>query len=269
MGLRPGARLDRRILLRAALFLAGALMACAPAAPPAAAPVATPGAVTPVPSPAPLSPAPIPAWIRTADGLTLEGIIFLPREPRPGLRTAVMLAHMDPADQTWWRSFAVELADTQGLTPMAFNFRGYGLSQGPKEIARIDLDLEAALATVRPYAEEVFLVGASMGGTAAVLVAARREVAGIAALSAPGTFMGLDAAPAVRQVTEPALFIAAEGDGAAPEAARWYADNVGGRVGLLLVPGTEHGIQLLEGPSRERVKEALLSFLRDPSAVAG
>ncbi|MBI4236724.1 MAG: alpha/beta fold hydrolase [Chloroflexi bacterium] len=268
MGPRPGAGLDRRIVLRAALFLAVALTACAPAAPPAATPVAISVAATPIPSPTPPAPTPMPAWIRTADGVTLEGTIFSPREPRPGPRTAVILAHMYPADQTGWRPFAAELADTQGLTAMTFNFRGYGLSQGSKEIARIDLDLEAALDTVRPFAEQFFLVGASMGGTAAVLVAARREMAGIAALSAPGTFMGLDAAPAVRQVTEPTLFIAAEGDDGTPAAARWYADNVGGRVGLLLVPGTEHGTYLLEGPSRERVKEALLSFLRDPSAVA-
>jgi pimeloyl-ACP methyl ester carboxylesterase len=85
-----------------------------------------------------------------------------------------------------------------GFRTLTFDFRGYGESGGEKDVAAIDRDMEGAYRyligrKIRP----VYLVGASMGGTAALIVAARVPVPGVATLSAPATFAGLDAAAAV------------------------------------------------------------------------
>lgn len=213
--------------------------------------------------------------IPTGDGLRLEGVIIPQWDHVETKRTAVVLGHMFPSDQTSWWPVGNLLAG-EGYTVLTFNFRGYGRSQGSKEIGQIDRDLEAALAFVREKGfDRVFLVGASMGGTAAVIVAGRQEVAGVAALSAPQAFQGLDATQAIRSVAEPALFIAAEQDGEAAEAARGYADSSGGPACAFIVPGSRHGTEMLGpggNPSQDReavgVYNVLTGFLSAPVSVA-
>ena len=62
-------------------------------------------------------------------------------------------------------------------------------------------------------AKRIILVGASMGGTAALVAATNIDLAGVAAVSAPREFSGLDALRAVRQLEIPALFVAGRRDG--------------------------------------------------------
>jgi len=124
----------------------------------------------------------------------------------------IVFAHTYRGDQRSWTAFAAEMAQS-GFRTLTFDFRGYGESGGGKDVATIDRDLEGAYRFVlgrkiRP----VYLVGASMGGTAALVVAARVPVAGVATLSAPAAFQGLDAAAAVAKLSAPALFVAAESD---------------------------------------------------------
>lgn len=202
---------------------------------------------------------------RTADGLLLEGTLFRPSE-RPNM--GVVLAHMFPGDQRSWSAVAEELR-ARGYLVLTFNFRGYGASEGDKDIALIDRDLEAALDFLKDgRAEEVVLVGASMGGTAAVLVAARRDVAGIAALSAPRSFMGLDASEAAARVTEPALFVAAEGDGDAADVARWFAEVVPGPSCAFVARGREHGTDIFKGLQGAELLNVLGGFIKNPEAPA-
>lgn len=142
---------------------------------------------------------------QTADGLTLEGRLF-----GDGNR-AVVLAHMRPADQTSWFDFARVLAD-EGYRALAFNFRGYGNSDDG-DLSDIDRDLAAAVDFVRSEgATDVAVMGASMGGTAAVAAATDAAAAGVVSLSAPDTFQGIDATAAAPGLTVPALYIAAEND---------------------------------------------------------
>ncbi len=111
--------------------------------------------------------------------------------------------------------------------------------------------------------KKVFLVGASMGGTAAIRVAAENPTAGVVSLSAPMAFRGLDAGEAIRKITVPCLFVAAEGDGSAAAAARDFnkAAKSPERL-LLIVPGPEHGTRLFDGPEGPKVEEAILDFLK-------
>ena len=200
---------------------------------------------------------PQPVEFKATDGVPLRGYLF---GTGP---TGVILAHMYPADQKSWFALAQKLAE-RGYLAMTFDFRGYGESGGKKVIAEIDRDLEGAYRFLRPKAEKIFLVGASMGGSAAIRVASRNSTAGVVSLSAPLAFQGLDAREAIRKLEVPCLFVAAEGDGHAAAAAHEFhkAAKSPKRL-LLIVPGSEHGTRLFGSPSGQKVEEAVFRFLHE------
>jgi pimeloyl-ACP methyl ester carboxylesterase len=215
------------------------------------------------------------ASFRTSDGVELTGTLIRPREGADGAPVVgVVLAHMYPTDQKSWWPFAMGLA-SMGYWALPFDFRGYGASEGEKEIAEIDLDVEAARDfLVQQGAREVFLIGASMGGTASVIVASRdSSLAGLVSLSAPESFMGLDASEAANRVEIPSFFIAAQSDDGAPQAADQMARAVAEPMGdptpvyRLTVQGADHGTQLLEGVETARIEQAILSFLQAPDST--
>jgi pimeloyl-ACP methyl ester carboxylesterase len=194
----------------------------------------------------------------SADGVPLKGHLF------GSGKTGVILAHMYPTDQRSWFALAQKLA-TEGCTAMTFDFRGYGESGGNKEISQIDRDLEAAYLFLKPKVERIFLIGASMGGTASVRVASRQPVDGVVCISGPVSFSGLDAEGAIGKVKAPCLFIAAEKDpGQAASSARHLHSQAQCKKDLLILSGSEHGTFLLQGPHKEQVEKRILEFLRNP-----
>jgi len=198
---------------------------------------------------------PQPVDFRATDGVPLRGYLFGKGS------AAVILAHMYPADQKSWFPLARKLAE-KGYLAMTFDFRGYGESGGSKVVAEIDRDLEGAYRLLQPKAKKIFLVGASMGGTAAIRVAARNPTAGVVSLSAPMAFKGLDAREAIRKIEVPCSFVSAEGDGYAYAAAHEFHEAAKSPKRLLLiVPGPEHGTRLFSSPSGEKVEKAIFDFL--------
>jgi pimeloyl-ACP methyl ester carboxylesterase len=196
----------------------------------------------------------------TEDGVTLSGHLFGSGE------AGIILAHMYPADQTSWYPTAERLAQ-EGYLVLTFDFRGYGDSEGDKDIALIDRDALAALHAIADAgANRVVMLGASMGGTACLLAAdasqplSRLRVTGVVTLSAPVEFRGLSAADAIPRLQMPLLFIAAEDDVGA-EGAQALMELSGGTGELELVPGDDHGTELLEGAQADRIWGALLDFL--------
>jgi len=151
---------------------------------------------------------------------------------------------------------------------LTFNFRGFGKSQGKKDIALAPRDLKGALRFMASKgAAKIAVVGASMGGTAALVTASDHPVAAVASLSAPDEFEGLDAVSAVQKVTSPMLFVAATGDGqAANDAERLYRSSGDPAAGLELVPGEAHGTQLLDGDSGKKVRPLVEKFLKESFA---
>jgi pimeloyl-ACP methyl ester carboxylesterase len=198
----------------------------------------------------------------TEDGLTLSGTLF-----GSGTR-GVALAHMFPADQTSWSPTAQRLAQ-EGFLVLTFDFRGYGRSEGNKEIQYLDRDVTAAVQYLRAAgAWEVVLVGASMGGTAALKAADRLQMlssirlAGVVTLSAPEQFKGLSATDAVPRLVVPLLFIAAQGDTGAAGARQ--REELSGNTGdLQIVGGSAHGTDLFESAEAEQVWQLLLDFLKE------
>ena len=195
--------------------------------------------------------------IRTDDGLSLDARLF-----KADAERIAILLHMFPADQTAWYPFARDL-QRRGISALTLDFRGYGASEGEQDPGEIDHDVRAAIAFAHERGfDRIVLIGASMGGTAAIVVAAEQPVAGVAVLSAPSRMRGLDADRTIASVTCPLALIAAEGDLAAMNALKGFEDRAElGADASLVLPGAAHGTDLLGSAHGDAVRERLLGFL--------
>lgn len=202
----------------------------------------------------------VPVSFTTEDNVTIKGRLF------GGGETAVVFAHMYPNDQQAWWGFASEVAG-QGYAALTFDFRGYGETGGSKDIAHIDRDLAAAVRYLREEGyKRVILVGASMGGAAALKVAARDEfkglVVGVVAVSAPQAFQGLVARDDVPNIKAPMLFVASQDDGVAFESLEAFYDTATGPKQQQVYSGNVHGTGLLQGEHAAEFKALLLDFFQ-------
>jgi pimeloyl-ACP methyl ester carboxylesterase len=259
----------RATRLALVVFLAFLLTACGggektqPVSP-TGSPVATPtlaAPMTPAAGQATATPATgAPVSFTTEDDLTIKGRLFGSGE------TAVVFAHMYPNDQQAWWGFASEVAG-QGYAALTFDFRGYGETGGSKDIAHVDRDLAAAVRYLREHGyQRVILVGASMGGTAALKVAARDEfkglVVGVVAVSAPQAFQGLVARDDVANIKVPMLFVASEGDGSAVDSLEALYEKASGSKQQQVYSGDAHGTGLLQSEHAAEFKALLFDFFR-------
>jgi len=203
---------------------------------------------------------------QSTDGVTLDGRLFGPDKGSAG----VVLAHMFPADQSAWYFFANRLGE-RGYRVLTFDFRGYcpggdaGCSEGEKNIPAIWQDVEGAVAALRSKGvTRLALVGASMGGTASLIVAGKegRNIDALITLSAPPSFEGLDAGPEVMaQVTAAKLFIAGNGDVAAAQAVdAFYGQSLQPKRPVILTTD-DHGTDILSGNQAGIVSTEMINWL--------
>ena len=215
------------------------------------------------------SPTPVPGeavTFRASDGVRIAGRVF--GEGRVG----VVLGHSIDGDQTEWWNVAEVLAN-EGVATLTIDFRGYcpgeeaGCSDdGSTADAWRDLLAGAELLRDRGV-NEVVLVGASMGGTAAIQAAAqaRPNVSGVITLSSPTTCCGMEVTrSAIGAVGARMLFIAGRFDGEAPRSAHSFARWAGASGETLILATGEHGTDLfgLATPKvQRRTTESILDFL--------
>lgn len=177
----------------------------------------------------------------------------------------VILSHMRPNDQTAWEPFAKELVEN-GYAALTFDFRGYGISPGNKNFDKLDEDLAAAISymlardTARGASRPLFLIGASMGGTTALVVAAEADVAGVVSVSSPSEFQGQNATDAISRIVAPTILIAAEEDIAAMVSLE-ELETAAGSATSITYAGGEHGTALVEGEHAAAVQDEILRFL--------
>jgi pimeloyl-ACP methyl ester carboxylesterase len=126
--------------------------------------------------------------------------------------------------------------------------------------SHLDRYVLAAVAELRrDGAHSIALAGASMGGTAVIVAASRdSKISRVASLSGPPDFEGLAAGRAVPRLRVPALFVAAKEDSPYVDDARAMYRAATGDKKLLVVPGSDHGTDLLDD---EQVGDQLLAFL--------
>jgi pimeloyl-ACP methyl ester carboxylesterase len=194
---------------------------------------------------------------RAADGTHLVGHRF------GSGTTAVVLVHQSDGDLCQWVPYARRLSRL-GYLALAVDLRGYGSSQVRHYPAnqRLAGDVAAAAREARLLgARKVVLLGASIGGSAVLAAAAnvRPPVAGV--ISVSGSADLVDALQSARRVRVPSLLLAARGDrDFAPDVARLYAALGSSSKQRVVLPGYEHGVQLVTASKRAR--DLIERFLR-------
>jgi alpha/beta superfamily hydrolase len=148
----------------------------------------------------------------TSDGLRLSGAIV-----GSGPVGAVLI-HEYPRDLCGWWPYAQYLS-AHGVRALLFDLRCFGNSPCPSGRGHATTDVAAAMAELRRRgARRVALVGASMGGSIAVVAAAQLHPAVLVDLSGERDTSSLtpgidaNAGAAAYGVTAPALFVVARGD---------------------------------------------------------
>ena len=185
-----------------------------------------------------------PLWLTTADGVRLYGV-----EAGDGA-VGVVLAHQAQSDLCEELPYAKTLVDA-GLRVLAFDFRGHGHSARPsKHSLAYRSDFAAAVKQLHADgAPRVFLVGASMGGAAAVQNSAGLPLAGIVSLSGTRLWPGYGInKPGPRALRAPFLYVGSKNDWRAPlREARRILRQVGSRDKRgIFYRGSLHGWQLVQ-----------------------
>jgi len=169
-------------------------------------------------------------------------------------RTVVVLVHQtDGGGFCGWLSFAARVAAVPGQAALAVDLCGYGQADCPpgstavgRQVDQVQVAIDEAVRRFHP--RRLVLVGASMGGSLAVLTAARdRRLDAVVDLSGPDDWGGAAVHERAAAVRAPLLVAMADDEG--PEAvmsARATADAAG--PGSRFVGARSgHGYVLLEG----------------------
>jgi pimeloyl-ACP methyl ester carboxylesterase len=200
----------------------------------------------------------------TDDGVALAGLWYEPSSRGP----AVILIHMLHRSRKDWEPLASRLSG-EGYGVLAFDLRGHGESSGsiPGEgqYAVFLQDVTAARRFVAARGDVVpsrlALIGASLGGTLALLdAAAHPGVAAIALLSPSIDYRGLRIDAAMRKYTGPMFLMAGDDDPYAMRSSREIVKAAPPRRETLALPHAGHGTAMLSGnPDAIR---ALVDWLR-------
>lgn len=189
----------------------------------------------------------------TQDHVLLDGWLY-----GRGSSTAIICSHEHPGSKADWSDSAPWFA-ASGFMVLAYDFRGWGNSQGQFDASKLDKDVLAAIAFVKSKgAKKVMLLGASMGADISLITAAETQVAGVITLS-PEYLFGLSDTN-IRAVSAPKLFINSEGDAFATDTQQMY-QNAGQPKTLHLYPGNAHGVDIFATDNGQDLIARILTFV--------
>jgi uncharacterized protein len=196
--------------------------------------------------------APYEVTATTTDGLTLRGYYW---PPQSAGEDVILFFHGQSGNRYTAARMAAPLAGGGGL--LVASYRGYGDNPGEPNEAGLYADARAFLALARKLApaSRVYVFGFSLGGAAALHVAAEEEVAGVVLLGAfaaledvtPRMARGMlpdrfDNRAAIARVAEPILILHWTGDEVVPFAqAKALQAAAPQRMRLLRLEGAGHG----------------------------
>ena len=178
-------------------------------------------------------------------------------------RVAVILAHQSSGSLCQWWPYARSLAVR--FRVVAFDFDGVGAS--PPGDGNYPGEVAAAAQWARDHgARQIVLMGASMGGTAVMVAAARLggTIACLIDLSGPADFAGMNALGAARRVHVPALFGYGTLDlGFASDVRHVRAATAARDKPVVAVRSQDHGVDLVSAEiGYAAVRTAVLRFIR-------
>jgi alpha/beta superfamily hydrolase len=185
-----------------------------------------------------------PFWPQTEDNVRLYAI-----DAGKGT-VAVVLAHQGRSDLCEELPYAKTLIGS-GLRVLAFDFRSNGHSAYPsKNALAYRRDFAAAITHLKgDGATQVFLIGASMGGAAAVQNSGGLPFAGVVSLSGTRLWPGFGInKPGPRALRAPFLYIGGRSDYRAPlQEARTIVRTAGSRdKRSIFYRGSLHGWELVQ-----------------------
>jgi uncharacterized protein len=201
-------------------------------------------------------------WLTTDDRVRLYAI-----EAGEG-NTGVVLAHQGRSDLCEELPYAKTLV-AAGLRVLAFDFRNNGHSAYPtKNALAYRRDFAAAIKQLRrDGARRVFLIGASMGGAAAVQNSGGLPLTGVVSLSGTRLWSGFGInKPGPRALRAPFLYVGTKSDWRAPlNEARSIVRSAGSRdKRSLFYRGSLHGWQLVQdAPFAAKTRNLILAWVRD------
>jgi pimeloyl-ACP methyl ester carboxylesterase len=171
-----------------------------------------------------------------------------------------------------WAAFAEKVAEAGYLT-LTYDFRYWVNGKIQNSLVKyVGEDLQAAADFARAQgAEQVVLVGASMGGMATAKTAASAQASAAIILAAPldASVVGVVVQPEELQaITAPKLFITSEDDKTVkPEALREMFELAVEPKELKIFPGTAHGTDLFKTASGPELQEMILEFIQTHAPV--
>jgi len=185
------------------------------------------------------------------DGVRVTGSLYLP-DARPA--PAVLLLHMMSRSRADWDATGQKLAEA-GIAALAIDFRRGGApatdARGGEDLLDLVLDAEAARAYLNARPEiargRIGILGASVGGSVAALVAANEaSVRSLALLSPSLDYRNLRIETAIRKYGgRPALLVASSEDPYALRSARAMVSMGDGTRDLRVLSGAGHGTLML------------------------
>ena len=183
----------------------------------------------------------------------------------------VVLAHESLGSLCEWLPFGRRLASL-GYRVLALDLNGFGSSlpsPGSPSRPGHDLDVIAATERLRELgASQVVLIGANLGGIAALVAATKIEppVAGIVDMSGQIEMGGLDGTAAAAALDVPVLYVMSSTDEYRRDVQSLYAATQVADRHLEVVDAIAHGVSLLdpaENAHADRLAETIERFIAD------
>jgi uncharacterized protein len=196
----------------------------------------------------------------TPDGVTITGALY------GSGKTAVVFSVMGNCRRGWEE--LAQLTAAQGLMALTYPWRDCGRSGPTDEAALIQNfvnDARGAVNFVRAQgAEDVILVGASLGGLASAKLAIESQASGLVIFASPVEIPGhefqIDASDLDTDI--PKLFLTTENDTVVPlESSRALYDLAAEPKKWQTYPGYAHGTDLFTSESGAAAQQRILQFI--------
>jgi pimeloyl-ACP methyl ester carboxylesterase len=174
---------------------------------------------------------------------------------------------MGGADKQAWGEIPEQL-QSAGYAVLSFDFRGHGNSEGHLDPPNAAADLDAALAFLRAQpqvdADQIALVGASMGGSASVIVGADDPVVqAVVAISTSPDSAGQYPGDVIGQLSpRPFLAVGCDEDPLTKaERVRELYEGARSPKRLVILSCAAHANDILETQAAAELRNRLLSWL--------